>query len=258
MRRARRRQLRLGETDIANLDFDLACRDDIPKLLMGLQYIYTTPELREAVFEVLFLMIRPEVDCHNGRPGMDLWNIFVLGTLRLNLNCDYDRLHDLANNHKAIRHMLGHGLWDDDFSYRLQTLKDNVSLFTPEILDKINQIVVSAGHQLLGGNVDLRGKCDSFVVETDVHYPTDINLLFDAIRKAITEIADLCSKYGYTEWRKSQYNIQKSEEALPQSPKAQTIDQSKPGQESPKRTSDYRRASSLFGSGFLVSRPDAG
>lgn len=210
MRRARRRQLRLGETDIANLDFDLACRDDIPKLLMGLQYIYTTPELREAVFEVLFLMIRPEVDCHNGRPGMDLWNIFVLGTLRLNLNCDYDRLHDLANNHKAIRHMLGHGLWDDDFSYRLQTLKDNVSLFTPEILDKINQIVVSAGHQLLGGNVDLRGKCDSFVVETDVHYPTDINLLFDAIRKAITEIADLCSKYGYTEWRKSQYNIKKA------------------------------------------------
>lgn len=29
------------------------------------------------------------------------------------------------------------------------------------------------------------GRCDSFVVETDVHFPTDINLLFDAIRKII-------------------------------------------------------------------------
>ena len=210
MRRVRRRQLRLGETDIANLDFDLTCRDDIPRLLMGLQYIYTTPELRDAVFGVLTSMILPEVDCNNGRPGMDLWNILVLGTLRLNLNCDYDRLQDLANNHKAIRQVLGHGLWDHDFSYRLQTLKDNVSLFTPGVLDNINQIVVSAGHQLLGGDVDLRGKCDSFVVETDVHYPTDINLLFDAIRKVITEIADLYSKYGYTEWRKSQYNIKKA------------------------------------------------
>ncbi len=29
----------------------------------------------------------------------------------------------------------------------------------------------------------LKGRCDSFVLETDVHYPTDINLLLDAIRK---------------------------------------------------------------------------
>ena len=32
------------------------------------------------------------------------------------------------------------------------------------------------------------GSCDSFVVETDVHYPTDINLLLDALRKMITLI----------------------------------------------------------------------
>jgi IS5 family transposase len=210
MRRVKRQQLRLGETDLANLHFDLLCRDDIPKLLMGLQHIYTTPELRNAVFGVLAAMIPPEVDCNNGRPGMDLWNILVLGTLRLNLNCDYDRLQDLANNHKLIRQVLGYGLWDDDYSYRLQTLKDNVSLFTPEILDEINQIVVPAGHQLLGGEVDLRGKCNSFVVETDVHYPTDINLLFDATRKVIHGIAVISTKYGYTEWRKSQYNIRKA------------------------------------------------
>jgi hypothetical protein len=44
--------------------------------------------------------------------------------------------------------MLGHGFTDDDLSYHLQTLKDNVQLFTPEILDEINQVVVRAGHKL--------------------------------------------------------------------------------------------------------------
>lgn len=214
MRRIRNQQLQLGQTDISNMELDLLCRDDIPKILSGLQYIYVTPKLREAVFAVLLSLIPREVDHHNGRPGMELWRILVLGTLRLILNCDYDRIQDLANNHKAVRTMLGHGVWEDEDSYRLQTIKDNVSLFTLDILDRINQIVVSAGHDLLGVHETLRGKCDSFVVETHVHYPTDINLLFDAIRKVITLIALLCGKYGYTEWRKSRYNIRKTKKAF--------------------------------------------
>jgi IS5 family transposase len=49
------------------------------------------------------------------------------------------------------------------------------------------------------------GRCDSFVVETDVHYPTDINLLFDAVRKMI-QLAALISQ-GQTLWRQYEYNI---------------------------------------------------
>jgi hypothetical protein len=69
--------------------------------------------------------------------------------LRLNLNCDYDRVHDLANNHIKIRQMLGHGSFGVQPDYGLQTIKDNVSLFTPAILDQINQVVLKAGHQLV-------------------------------------------------------------------------------------------------------------
>ncbi len=83
-----------------------------------------------------------------GRPGMELWNILVMGTLRLNLNCDYDRLLELVNQHKTIRQMLGHGLVDDDETYSLQTIRDNVQKFTPQVLDEINQIVVRAGQSL--------------------------------------------------------------------------------------------------------------
>ena len=72
-----------------------------------------------------------------------------MGTLRLNLNWDYDRLLEMVNNHKTIREMLGHGIRDEDFQYNLQSLKDNIKLFTPEILDKLNQLVVDAGHQFI-------------------------------------------------------------------------------------------------------------
>jgi IS5 family transposase len=55
---------------------------------------------------------------------MDLWRIFVMATLRVNLNWDYDRLQHMVNEHKTIRKMLGHGFFDDDCEYSLQTLKD--------------------------------------------------------------------------------------------------------------------------------------
>ena len=57
----------------------------------------------------------------------------VLGVMRLGLNADYDRIHDLVNQHGTLRQMLGHGDWSDKTEYKLQTLKDNLRLFTPEI-----------------------------------------------------------------------------------------------------------------------------
>ena len=56
---------------------------------------------------------------------------------------------------------------------------------------------------------DLRASCDSFVVETDVHFPTDINLLFDAMRKIIVLIIALCDNFALPGWRKGDYNIKK-------------------------------------------------
>ncbi len=145
MRKVIDSQMKIGEIDIADIEFDLRSRDEIPKLLMGLQSIYRNPEIREQIFEVLMDLVPVGVDPMNGRSGINLWKILVLGTLRLSCNWDYDKLMDIANNHKTLRLMLGHSSIDED-RYALQTLKDNVSLFTPEVLDKINQIVVQYGH----------------------------------------------------------------------------------------------------------------
>jgi hypothetical protein len=46
-------------------------------------------------------------------------------------------------------------------------------------------------------------------VETDVHYPTDINLLWDAIRKVIELSERECAELGVTEWRQSRYILMK-------------------------------------------------
>jgi IS5 family transposase len=213
MRKTVEPQKKLGQIDISKIQFDLRCRDEIPKVLMGLQQIYCDHDIREKVFKLLQELIPPNIDTDNGRPGMELWKILVLGCVRLTCNWDYDKLHDIANNHEKIREMLGHGVMDKGKKYPLQTLKDNISLFTPEILDRINQIVVEYGHRLLQGKknekLKLNGRCDSFVVETDVHFPTDINLLSDAIRKIIILIRQSCGKSDILGWRNSADNIKK-------------------------------------------------
>jgi hypothetical protein len=141
-------QLKFGTIDISQIKFDVKSRDDIPQILRGLQYIYTEPEARNKIFKILE-KLTSNADMKNGRPGMDLWKILVMGVLRLNLNWDYDRLHEMVNNHKTIREMLGHSFFDDVEPYHLQTLKDNVKLFTPEILAEINQVVIEVGHKLV-------------------------------------------------------------------------------------------------------------
>jgi hypothetical protein len=209
-------QMNLGEDDIAKITLDPKSRDDIPQLLAGLKHIYTTPELRQSIFKIL----KEVVPCRSGsdknaiastdkgRPGMEQWRILVLATLRLGLNADYDRIHELANQHSTVRQMLGHGFADDKKQYNLQTIKDNLRLFTPELLDRINQEVTRSGHTLLKKNdLNLSGRCDSFVSKTDVHFPTDINLLFDAIRKTIEECVHLCEIHNITGWRQGEHNI---------------------------------------------------
>ena len=208
-------QMEFWKKDIANIEFDLESRDEIPKLLMGLQYIYRSAPIRKAVFNVIKQIV-PKKNHNTGRPGMDLWKILVLGTLRLNCNWDFDKVHEMANNHHKLRQMLGHSKTDFKSHYALQTIRDNIALLTPPLLDEVNQIVVKAGHSIITTKKDqqLRCSCDSFVVETDVHYPTDTNLLFDAMRKMISLIAIVCGELGITAWRQSDYNIKKVKRLL--------------------------------------------
>ena len=142
---------------------------------------------------------------------MSLWRILVLGLLRQAIDADYDRLCNLANNHIELRQFLGHGMIDCDDRYSLQSIKDNMSLLTEEALDKINIVIVQLGHKMLDSRLTkrLNVKTDSFVVKSNVHYPTDTSLLFDAMKYLINLIGTLANKHGISGWREDKYYIRK-------------------------------------------------
>ena len=198
----------IGETGISNVELDLNSRDEIPKVLTGLQYIYTNNTLWNEIFPILEGITPEGIDPNNGREGMSYWNLLVLATLRLNCNWDYDKLKEMADQHANIRRMLGISLLDWNKPYSLQTLKDNTALLTPETLALINRKVVQHGHRLLRINEtdEIHGRCDSYVVRTNVHYPTDISLLFDAISGVIRLVSRLCAELKIPWWRQHHQN----------------------------------------------------
>ncbi|MDM8556814.1 hypothetical protein QUF75_18970 [Desulfococcaceae bacterium HSG7] len=83
-------QMEIGEISIADIKIDLRSRDEIPKVLIGLQELYCDRSLRKKVFEALKDMVPEKVNPDKGRRGMNLWTILVLGVLRLICNRDYD------------------------------------------------------------------------------------------------------------------------------------------------------------------------
>ena len=188
-------------------------RDDIDKLIMGYNVILQTPHLRDAIIDILSTGLNLSDDV--GREGMDYWTIFVFGSARVALDIDYDRLQNLANNHAGLRRVVGLGELDSHQQYGLTTLKDNIRLITEKILDEINTLIVKEGQSYVhpySQNTMLNCRADSYVAMTDVHFPTDISLLFDAVRKVIELVGQLCKSNnikGYRQYKQNRDKLKK-------------------------------------------------
>ena len=202
MRNLRNPQLERGEVRIEDIKLNHKSRDDMLALLSELQYLYTQEALRGRLLALMDEFILLGVNKKVGRPGMAMLSILVMGVVKQGLSCDFDRLYDLANQHKTLRNFLGHTDCDKKL-YHYQTLVDNVSLLTPKLLGKVNQLIVESGHTVVGKKpgAPLRGSCDSFVVETNVHYPTDVSLLRDAMSCMLHRSGPLGSKHKVPKWR---------------------------------------------------------
>ena len=141
--------MRLGETPIGEVEIDKSSRDDIPALLQGLQYLYVDKARRNEVFNLLQSNISSDISQLTGRPGMELWPILVLAVLKHGLDCDFDRLQELANQHRTLRKMLGHVDWQNTgHQYNARTLINNLPLITPKTLSKVGQLVVTSEHEV--------------------------------------------------------------------------------------------------------------
>jgi hypothetical protein len=205
MRQRFEQQIALGTVAIADVQLPIKSRDELPPTLAALQYIFVTPDLNNKVFTLLEAKILARKK-KTGRTGMDLWHILVLAVVRHATNTNWDTLEGLSNYHELIRQIMGvhNPGFSERITFKYQTILDNVSLIDEELLYEINQLVVEAGQKLLKKKEDegLRLKTDSFVVETNVHFSTDINLLWDSTRKGLDMIELLNGLVQVPGWRK--------------------------------------------------------
>ncbi|MDQ2782172.1 MAG: ISNCY family transposase [Actinomycetota bacterium] len=215
MRQRFEQQINLRTVAISDVKFPIKSRDELPPVLMALQYIFITPDLNKKVFELL----EKKVCSHKkktGRKGMDLWHMLVLAVVRHALGTNWDRLEYLANYDLLLRSIMGvHAsafIEDEKTEFNYQTILDNVSLIDEDLLQQINLLVVDAGHKLVKKKEDeaLRLKTDSYALETNVHFPTDLNLLWDSVRKCLDMVEKLqkVSSSSLKGWRKIK-NIRK-------------------------------------------------
>jgi len=210
MRRNFQIQPELNIVPIEKIHIPTKGRDQLAPIFLALQWIYVTPEVSRPIFDLLEQKILPDKSNEKGRPGLDFWQILVLGIVRHARDCDYDELEDLATHHSLVRQFLNlPAIADNDLTntpdLTYKTISNNVRHITDELLRDINKIVAQHGRNILSKKNEepIIAKCDSYVVETNVHFPTDINLLWDACRKTIELIAPIAEKYKLPGWRKS-------------------------------------------------------
>lgn len=211
-------------TPIEKIRLPLKSRDELPPILAGLQWIWMHPTLKAEIFALLEAKILAGKQA-TGRTGMDLWQILVLGVVRLGLDADWDRMEHVANYDSLVRQMLGVPAtpWgEEDKVFGHQTLRDNVALLDDELLQQINARIAAAGREVFAKKASapvaaLEIKVDSYVLEADVHFPTDLNLLWDAGRKCVDLVEKFrrsgCALPGWRKaknWRRQLKNLQRT------------------------------------------------
>ncbi len=99
---------------------------------------------------------------------------------------------------------MGIGDWQrgDDFSAR--RIGDNIRLLTPQTIEKINHCIIDEAYRLVPDAVK-KQRADSFVAETNIHYPTESSLIVDGTRKVIELCVLFHDSYEIAGWRQHEH-----------------------------------------------------
>jgi IS5 family transposase len=109
--------------------------------------------------------------------------------------------------------MMGIGNWDERTDFDWRRIRDNLCLLRPRTLEKINHLIVAAGHELVPEAIEaVRG--DTFVVETNIHYPTESTLIEDGLGKVLTLAAALAKAHGLPGWRQHEHLLENVQEIV--------------------------------------------
>jgi transposase, IS5 family len=201
-------QERLDCLPIGEVNLNLNCRDEIIPILRALQHVYAVASLRRELLALVGKDVNPGTSRKHGRRGLNYWEIAVLAGVRLGCNLDYDKLQDLAENHRRLRQIMGIGDWQDEVDFDWRRIEDNLIKLRPETVQKLNDLIVRAGHELQPQAI-ASVRCDTFVVETNIHYPTESSLIGDGLRKVVTLAVRLAQEQGLPGWRQHEHWLHK-------------------------------------------------
>jgi len=204
MRKAFSEQQRLDCRSVLGVELNLNCRDEIVPILRAIQHIYGQPKLRKQILDLIAQDVNQGASEELGRQGMDYWQILVLAAIRLGCNFRYDRLQDLAENHATLRHIMGVGDWRQDVDFNWRRIRDNVCLLKPTTVEKISQAIVAEGHRLEPEAAE-QLRADFFVVQTNIHWPSESSLIRDGIRKILELCVLIDSVLHRGGWRQAEH-----------------------------------------------------
>ena len=208
-------QARLDCPAVVDVKLNLNCRDETIPVLAGLQHIYSQPQLRDQILDLVAQDVNEHSRSDCGREGLDYWQIAVLAAVRLGCNLDYDKLQDLAEQHRALRHIMGIGDWQEEVDFNWRRIRDNVCLLKPGTIEAISHCIVGEAYRL-DPDAAKKQRADSFVVETNIHYPTESSLIFDGTRKVIELCVKLDEAYEIVGWRQHAHLLKKVKQAARQ------------------------------------------
>ncbi|MCK6486928.1 MAG: ISNCY family transposase [Planctomycetes bacterium] len=190
-------QQRIDQTPLMSVHLNPRSRDETVKMMRGLQAVYGDLEARQAILALIRQDVLGQVRDDVGRPGMDLWSIFVLLCCREALRLDYDRLEDLVENHRLVRAALGIGDWQQQEVFDWTRIWRNVRKVRAETVAEISRRVVRLGHQV-APEAPTHVRVDSFVMQTNVHHPSDIRQVADGLRVVLRHATRLAEAIGST------------------------------------------------------------
>jgi len=144
MRKPFSTQARLDCATIGEVELNLKCRDEIVPVLAGLRHIYGRGQLRDEILGLVAADVNKHSRNDRGREGLDYWHIVVLAAVRLGCDLDYDKLQDLAEQHRAMRHIMGIGDWQEKIDFNWRRIRDNICLLKPDTIEAISHCLAVA------------------------------------------------------------------------------------------------------------------
>jgi len=158
-----------------------------PTLRAIAQFLDDYPALTEQVRQDLMRGLKNPATGRNGITPSQTLRALILMRVK---NWDYRELSERINDGYTLRSFTdfdAHPVPKHDAFNRAFTR------LTPQTLEAINQAVIQAAVEL-GLEDGKKLRVDTTVVETNIHYPTDASLLWDAVRTITRLVGDLHEK----------------------------------------------------------------